>query len=109
METTRLWLEEGNITDNLIAFIQQNSSKICRKKSWKTQASELIRSLSRELNVSTSTTKLALNEDLRYYSYKRHSGELLTEKARENCLTKGKKCRKKVKHPQISSDEKNFC
>ena len=31
METTRLWLEESNITDDLIAFLQQNSSKICRK------------------------------------------------------------------------------
>ena len=25
METTRLWLEEGNITDDLIAFVLQNS------------------------------------------------------------------------------------
>ena len=41
METTRLWLEEGNITDDVIALVQQNFSKICRKKSWKTQASEL--------------------------------------------------------------------
>ena len=31
MEATRLWLEESNITDDLIAFVQQNSSKIYRK------------------------------------------------------------------------------
>ena len=35
METTRK-LEEGNITDDLIAFVQQNSSKICRKMCWGT-------------------------------------------------------------------------
>ena len=31
METTRLQLEESNITDDLIAFVQQNSSKISRE------------------------------------------------------------------------------
>ncbi|KAL1109914.1 hypothetical protein AAG570_014148 [Ranatra chinensis] len=35
------------------------------------------------MNVAASTMKLALNEDLRYYSYKRRKGQLLTEKARE--------------------------
>lgn len=40
METTRLWLEESNIRDDLIALAQQNSSKICRKKCWRTLASE---------------------------------------------------------------------
>lgn len=39
-----------------------------------------IRALSREMNVAASTMKLALNEDLRYYSYKRRKGQLLTEK-----------------------------
>ena len=74
-----------------------------------------IMALSREFNVSTSTMKLALNEDLRYYQYKRHIGQLLTEKARENCLTKGKKLLSKVIHPAepqtmwFFSDEKNFC
>ena len=29
MVTTRLWLEESNIADDLIAFVQQNSTKIC--------------------------------------------------------------------------------
>ena len=58
-----------------------------------------IRALSRELNVSVSTMKLALNEDYRYYSYKCHRGQLLPEKARENRLTKAKKFLSKVKHP----------
>ena len=32
MGITRPFLEENNIRDKLIAFVQQNSSKICRKK-----------------------------------------------------------------------------
>ena len=73
-----------------------------------------IRALAREMNVSTSTMKLAPNEDLRYYSYKRCKGQLLTEKARENRLTKAKKLLSKVKHPAepqiiwLFSHEKNF-
>ena len=39
--------------------------------------------------------KLALNDDLCCYSYKRHRGQLLTE----NSLTKGKKLLSKYKHP----------
>ena len=74
METTRLLLEESNITDNQIVFLQQNSSKISREKSWMTQVSK---GLPRELNVSVSTMKLALNEYLRCYSYKRCRGQLL--------------------------------
>ena len=59
--------------------------------------------------------KLALNEDLRYNSYKHHRGHQLTEKAHENRLTKGKKLLSKVKHPaepqtiKLFSDEKNVC
>ena len=41
METMRLWQEESSITDDLTVFVMQNSSKICIKKCWKTQASEL--------------------------------------------------------------------
>ena len=51
------------------------------------------------MNVSASTVKLALNEDLRYHSYKRRRGQLLTEKVRENRLTKRKKLPSRVKHP----------
>ena len=59
--------------------------------------------------------KLALNEDICSYSYKCCRGQLLTEKACENRLTKGKKLLRKVKHPAepqtiwFFSDEKNFC
>ena len=42
-----------------------------------------IRVLSREMNISASTMKLALNEDLCYYSYKCRRGQLLAEKARK--------------------------
>ena len=58
-----------------------------------------IRFLSRELYVSVSTMKLALNEDLCYYLHKHSRGQLLTGKARKNCLTKTKKLLSKVKHP----------
>ena len=74
-----------------------------------------IRAFSRELIASVSTMKLALNEDLGYHSYKRRKGQLLTEKAHENRLTKGQILLSNVKHsaePQtiwLFSDEKNFC
>ena len=74
-----------------------------------------IRAFSRELCVSASSMKLALNEDLRCYSYKRRRCQLLTERARENRLAKGKKLMSKAKHPAepqtfcFFSDEKNFC
>ena len=66
------------------------------------------------MNVSASTRKLALNEDLCCYSYKCRRCKLLTEKVRENRLTKGKKLLRKVKHsaePQailfFSNDKKH--
>ena len=71
--------------------------------------------LSHELNVSASTMKLVLNEDLCYYSYKCHRGQLLPEKACEKCLTNVKELLSKVKHPAepqtiwFFSNEKNFC
>ena len=73
------------------------------------------RALSCELNVSASTMKPSLNEEPRYYSYKCHKGQLLTENAHENRLTNGKKLLSIVKHPAEPqtiwsfSDEKNFC
>ena len=74
-----------------------------------------ILALAREMNASSSTMKLALNEDIRYYSYKRRKGQLLTEKARENRLTKANKLLSKAKHPAEPQtiwfffDEKKFC
>ena len=72
-----------------------------------------IMAFSSELNITASTMKLALNEDLRYYSFMNHRGHPLTEKACENRLTKGKKLLSKMKHPAepqtiwFFSDEKN--
>ena len=71
--------------------------------------------LSRELNVSASTMKLALNENLRCYSYKHCRGHLLTKDAHENRLTKGKTLLNKVEHPAepqtiwFYADEQYFC
>ena len=63
-----------------------------------------IKDLSRELNISASTMKPALNEDLRCYSYKRRRGQLLAQKARLNRLKKEKKLRKiLLKHRQSGS------
>ena len=62
--------------------------------------------LSHVLNVSASTMKLAFNEDLHCYSYKRRRGQLLTEKACKNRLTKGKKPLIIVTYP-AEPDEKN--
>ena len=87
----------------------------CLKKKVLKDPGIRIRALSRELNVSASTMKLALNEDLHYYSYKCRRGQLLTEKANENRLTKGRKLLSNVKHPAepqtmwFFSDEKDFC
>ena len=70
--------------------------------------------LSSELNVSGSAMKFALNEDICCYSFLRRRRQQLTEKARENRLTKGMKLLSNVKHsaePQsiwLSSDEKTF-
>ena len=57
-----MWLEESNIADDLIIFLQQNCSKICREVL--EDLSIGICALSHELNVSTSTMKLVLNENL---------------------------------------------
>ena len=64
METLRLWLEESNIADDLIVFLEN-----LHKKVWNGTGIR-IRALSRELNVSGFTMKLALNYDLCCYSYK---------------------------------------
>ena len=53
--------------------------KICRKVL--EDPGIRIRALSCELNISCSTMKLALNEDLCYYSYKSRRSQLLIEKA----------------------------
>uniref|UniRef100_A0A182PG36 Tc1-like transposase DDE domain-containing protein n=1 Tax=Anopheles epiroticus TaxID=199890 RepID=A0A182PG36_9DIPT len=58
---------------------------------------------------------MALNDDLRYFSYKRRRGQLLIEKGRERRLGNAKKLLNLLKHPVqpgtlwFFSDEKNFC
>ena len=50
-----------------------------------------IRALARDVGVAPSTVKVALNEDLRYASYKRRRGQLITAKTHEKRLTGLKK------------------
>uniref|UniRef100_A0A182STD9 DDE-1 domain-containing protein n=1 Tax=Anopheles maculatus TaxID=74869 RepID=A0A182STD9_9DIPT len=58
---------------------------------------------------------MALNDDLRYFSYKRRRGQLLTEMGRERRLGNAKKLLHLLKHPVelgtlwFFSDKKNFC
>lgn len=50
-----------------------------------------MRALAREMSIAVSTMKLALNEDLRYYSYM--SPKCLTEKAQELLTEKTQRIR----------------
>ena len=90
-------------------FIQQLQDKVMENPS------KGIRALAREMGVGDATMKLDLNEDLRYHSYKRRKGQILTANAKENRLTKAKKLLNKLTHPVepgmiwFFSDEKNFC
>uniref|UniRef100_A0A4Y0BF18 Tc1-like transposase DDE domain-containing protein n=1 Tax=Anopheles funestus TaxID=62324 RepID=A0A4Y0BF18_ANOFN len=74
-----------------------------------------IRPLARAMGVAPSTMKMALNDDLRYFSYKRRRGQLLTEKGRERRLGNAKTLLNLLKHPVepgtlwFFSSEKNFC
>ncbi|XP_035891201.1 uncharacterized protein LOC118502743 [Anopheles stephensi] len=74
-----------------------------------------MRALARDVGVAQSTVKVALNEDLRYASYKRRRGQLITAKTREKWLANAKRLLSWLKHPAQSdtlwffSDEKNFC
>ena len=71
--------------------------------------------LAEELGVKSTTINRAINEDLRYTSYRRRKGQILTEKAKENRRTKARKLLNKLKKPLepnmlwFFSDEKNFC
>uniref|UniRef100_A0A182RB67 Tc1-like transposase DDE domain-containing protein n=1 Tax=Anopheles funestus TaxID=62324 RepID=A0A182RB67_ANOFN len=67
----------------------------------------------REIDVTPNTVKHALNEDLRYTSYKRRSGQLLAQKGRKTRLAHAKKLLNMIKHPAepetIWFFEKDFC
>lgn len=49
-----------------------------------------IGALVREISVGSTITKLVLNEDLCYYSYKRLKGQILITKSKENHFMKVK-------------------
>lgn len=53
-------------------------------------------SLTPEIGIEARIMKLSFNEDLRYQLYKNFEVQLLTEKARENYMTKQKKLVNKV-------------
>ena len=59
--------------------------------------------------------KLSLNEILRYSSYKRRKGKLLTSRDQDDHLKKARKLLNRFKRPEGSgtlgffSEEKNFC
>ena len=57
-----------------------------------------IRSLAREMNVGAAPMKHALNDDIRYHSYQRHRGHLLTATAQNDRLKKAKQLLNKLKH-----------
>ena len=58
-----------------------------------------IRALARDVGVAPSTVKVALNEDLRYASYTRRRGQLITAKTREKRLANAKRLLSWLKHP----------
>ena len=70
--------------------------------------------LAEELGVGNTTIQVCIKEDLRYNFYKRRKGQILTEKAQQNRLSKAQKLLNKLKHPVHNetlwffSDEKNF-
>ena len=55
-----------------------------------------LRSLVREMNVEVAAVKLALNWDLRYHSFKRRKGQLLTNTAQNYRLKNSKKSSKQA-------------
>ena len=57
-------------------FIQELQEKVIQ------DPSKGIRVLSSEMGVGVATMKMALNEDLRYFSYKRRKGQLITPEAK---------------------------
>ncbi|QQP53619.1 Uncharacterized protein FKW44_006153 [Caligus rogercresseyi] len=66
------------------------------------------------VGVGNTTIQVCIKEDLRYNFYKRRKGQILTEKAQQNRLSKAQELLNKLKHPVHNetlwffSDEKNF-
>ena len=73
-----------------------------------------MRALARELQVDDATIRRVVHEDLRYKSYVMRRGQFLSERTRENRLTRAKRLLNKLKHPEepgmlwFFSDEKIF-
>jgi transposase len=73
-----------------------------------------MRSMARELEVSDSTIRRVVEEDIRYKSYALRRGPLLNDVTRERRLEKAKLLLTRLKHPHSNgqliffSDEKNF-
>ena len=95
--------------DCMLEFIQQLQDKVMENpcKGFYT--------LMREMGIGITAMKLVLNENLCYYSYKRHKGQILTAKVKVNHLIKTKKLLNNLMHPfepgiiWFLSNEKNFC
>ncbi|QQP49659.1 Uncharacterized protein FKW44_010409 [Caligus rogercresseyi] len=60
--------------------------------------------LAEELGVGNTTIQVCIKEDLRYNFYKRRKGQILTEKAQQNRLSKAQKLLNKLIWPPNSPD-----
>ena len=74
-----------------------------------------IAAIAREVDQPRTTVSRIIHEDLRYVSYRRRTGQLLTQEKKDKRLAVAKKLLTKIKHPKTQnpliffSDEKNFC
>ncbi len=73
-----------------------------------------MRSMAQEMNVSRTTVRKMVSEDLRYKSYAMRRGQFMSEATKTRRLEKAKKLLARIKHPTVPnpliffSDEKNF-
>jgi DDE superfamily endonuclease len=76
--------------------------------------SKSIRAIAREINVSESTVRRVVHDDIKYKSYVMRRGHFMSAKNRENRLIRSKRLLNNLKHPEepnilwFFSDEKNF-
>ena len=76
--------------------------------------SKSMREIARKINVSESTNRRTVHEDIRYKSYVMRRGQFLSAKNRENRVIRSKRLLNKLTHPEepnmlwFFSDEKNF-
>lgn len=73
------------------------------------------RQMAEDLNCTHTTIKHCIREDLQCRSYRRQTGQFLSDSMKERRLAKSVKLLSKLKHPKepgmiwFFSDEKNFC